>query len=951
MTGSRLSGWQDRLVEHFAELRARRDVVETELPVFALEHGLDLETELPELQDDVRRVVQGSAPLPRGASLPFVVYAAEIGYRYQGDEYWPVFEAETPGWKERGHAQRTFIRRRYEEFARAFGGAEPAGPWAAWFKNIAWPITHAILPSDLQRHLARLLHDYRTAFTAELLADRELLGERLAGRSHDTSARFRVFAENTSLLGLVAASLLVGEDEDSSLLLPEVLHRIVQDLSHERQAGAWLRNARRAAVRIRRRGLLPGTTSAPGRSQSASADGEQGPPLELKLSLRRATEGWSMYMATPAFGSMAARFPTLRDELASVRCRLDGYPRVQPRGALMYPLGPFALERVPEPGTSVLQVEGGSQRLSQILVDHCRMSAGPWLFRVNSPGTAKEVRTRAVRPGARHILVTDEDTAVVDGLEIDILTDGVRAWALDVPDSIETPDLERLRELGLGVAAAVSAWPAGLTAAEWDGDGYACWPAGEDPIIAIRSDRAPTRCVVATGEQLAEFAWPAATSTIFVRTADLSIGRHELEVSLIGEPDTTTPLATGRMQVEILEPPDSALAAGAGQGLQVRAHPPRPTLNDVWTFTAAIVSSGPAGEKVRFDLELRTRSGRQVLSRCGFSTSLPVDEDRWRELFKGARGSAQDFSACYHQAEELQIHASNPVLGASTIVAERPFEPLRWHVGSDRDGPFGELVNHTDSEDVEFEFFDVRQPSVAVSPRTDDSGRLRTSGGGLVVAKAADHTAGVILPPHIEGGLDSLARLAVRPQLQTGPRTLHSIHGMMELGRRWTRLAQSGIGYAAILQAQVNNAILARLGGLIGGQRWWEFELEIIDRGLPALPDLLARAPIARNDESTARQLTTAAEHLGGEDLGRRVEAFESLIRDSRSDPPDATAETLLRLASEPGSLRATDSVDAAIVSVLGIPRGFRLARFYVLATCATSRLDSQNPLEVWPWA
>jgi hypothetical protein len=951
MTGSRLAGWQDRLVEHFTELRGQRDVVETDLPVFALEHGLDLETDLPELQEDVRRVVAGSAPLPRAAGLPLVVYSAEIGYRYQGDEYWPVFEAETPGWKQRGHAQRTFIRRRYEEFARAFGGAVPAGPWASWFKNIAWPITHAILPSDLQRHLARLLHDYRTAFTAELLEDRELLGARLAGRSHDTSARFRVFAENTSLLGLVAASLLVGEDEESPLLLPEVLHRIVRDLSHERQAGAWLRNARRAAVRIRRRGLLPGTASAPGRSQSASADGEQGPPLELKLSLRRATEGWSMYMATPAFGSMVSRFPTLRDELASLRCRLDGYARVQPRGALMYPLGPFALERVPESGTSVLQVEGGSRRLKQILVDHCRMSAGPWLFRVNSPGTASEVRTRAVRPGARHILVTDEDTAVVNGVEIDILTDGVRAWALDIPESIAAPDLERLRELGLGVTAAVSARPAGLTAADWDGDGYACWPAGEDPTIAIRSDRAPTRCIVSTGEELAELAWPAGTSTIFLRAADLSIGRHELEISIIGEPDTTTPLATGRMQIEILEPPDSAFATGAGQGLQVRAHPPRPTLNDVWTLAAAIVSSGPVGEKVRFDLELRTRSGRQVLSRCAFSSSLPVDEDRWRELFKGARGSAHDFSACYHRAEELLIHASNPVLGSSTIMAERPFEALRWHVGSDRDGPFGQLVNHTDSEEVEFEYFDVRQPSVAISPTFDESGRLRTSSGGLVVARADVHTAGVILPPRIEGGLESLARLAVRPQLQTGPRTPNSIHGMIELGRRWTRLARSGTGYAAMLQAQVNNAILARLGGLIGGQRWWEFELEVIDRGLPPIRDLLARAPIARNDESTARQLATAAEHLGRDDVGRRVEAFESLICDGRSSDRDGTAEALLRLASEPGSLRAADPVDAAISSVLETPRAFRLARFYVMATCATSSLDSQNPLEVWPWA
>ena len=182
MTTTTIGEWHSQLHDHFSRLRAVRDSFRPDSPVFALEHGLDLEEELPALKDAVRAAVAGGR-LPSHAGLPLVVYAAEIGYRYQGDEYWPVFEEETPGWQRRGAAGRRNIRTKYEVFATTFGGARPSGAWARWFKNIAWPITHAVLPADLQRHLARLLSDYRHEFTAELLDDHDALGERIAAYS------------------------------------------------------------------------------------------------------------------------------------------------------------------------------------------------------------------------------------------------------------------------------------------------------------------------------------------------------------------------------------------------------------------------------------------------------------------------------------------------------------------------------------------------------------------------------------------------------------------------------------------------------------------------------------------------------------------------------------------------------------------------------------------------
>ena len=176
------------------------------------------------------------------------------------------------------------------------------GVWARWFKNIAWPITHAVLPADLQRHLARLLSDYRHEFTPGLLEDHEALGERLAAYSGGASSRFRKFAENASLLGLVAGSLLLGDEDETPLLSADVLHRIVGDLSHERQASAWLRNAKRTAVQVRRKGLLGRSSGA--RQRPIESD-KRGARLESVVSLRQSHDGWTVYVTVPSFEPIA----------------------------------------------------------------------------------------------------------------------------------------------------------------------------------------------------------------------------------------------------------------------------------------------------------------------------------------------------------------------------------------------------------------------------------------------------------------------------------------------------------------------------------------------------------------------------------------------------------------------------------------------------------------------
>jgi len=181
-----LEEWQALLDKHFSLLREERKSGHASYSVYALEHGLD-SAALGQLQEDVRTAFRKGVPAGY-PFLPWVVYGAEVGYRYSGDEYWQSFEDQTPRWE---YADREALRLAFMRFRHTYGGATPTGAWARNFSIISWPITHAILPLDLQRSLARLLYEVRYSLSAEHLENPPKLGQLLRARSQASSSRFR----------------------------------------------------------------------------------------------------------------------------------------------------------------------------------------------------------------------------------------------------------------------------------------------------------------------------------------------------------------------------------------------------------------------------------------------------------------------------------------------------------------------------------------------------------------------------------------------------------------------------------------------------------------------------------------------------------------------------------------------------------------------------------------
>ena len=193
MTGSPLAQMQQRVEGHFNALTRTRDT--STFPVFALEHGLN-EKDLKRIQAMLLSCALNERPLSSRYWLLWVIYATELGYGYEGDEYWSSFEDQTPRWE---YHDRARMKSWFRKFQKAFDGVTPSGPWAEHFSIIAWPITHAILPRYLQLQFAKLLYDLRFRLVSGTTLDARTVGRLLAIHASHAPTRFKAFLEQEEL--------------------------------------------------------------------------------------------------------------------------------------------------------------------------------------------------------------------------------------------------------------------------------------------------------------------------------------------------------------------------------------------------------------------------------------------------------------------------------------------------------------------------------------------------------------------------------------------------------------------------------------------------------------------------------------------------------------------------------------------------------------------------------
>lgn len=241
-----LTDQHQALAERFVDLAQTRG----QLPVFAIEHGLD-EPALEELRRTVSRRIEEDPQLAGAVwawnYLPLLVIATEVGYRYRGTgtDFWPVLSQELG--IEAGPAFRFGLSRLFELGHNKLRLARPGdSPWERHFPYISWPIGNSVVPLEIQPQLTDAL---RRAVRAGVSADDtdRLLDYLRALAAGHASRRFENWLLQRDVALEVMRRLLAPESE--GWLSGSLLARVDRDIRKDWGALRAITEARKAVAR------------------------------------------------------------------------------------------------------------------------------------------------------------------------------------------------------------------------------------------------------------------------------------------------------------------------------------------------------------------------------------------------------------------------------------------------------------------------------------------------------------------------------------------------------------------------------------------------------------------------------------------------------------------------------------------------------------------------------
>lgn len=828
-----LDHWQKRLESHFAGLDGTRR--KYDLPVFALEHGLD-QTELARVTTLLHQRLRAGLRL-NDHWLVWVIYAAEQGYDYDGDEYWRTFESRTPYWTLR--ADRRSLRAWFSKFHKDYNGLKPTGPWAEWFSIIAWPITHALLPKDLQYQLARALYALRYQIAGRIHDQPAEIGQYVARASYDASSRFRNFLEQEEIAGRIILALLSERpDEVQHSIHPPTLARIVGDLERARNAREWLHDARRVVERHQ----LKGSSRQPGTGPSLDAQkaNRTARPTHLAirptLVLRRTgLDEWTATLELPSLAPVADLVPELNQFLRQTRCSIDGSTGLLPAGWLLAGQQRRVLSSWPHTDRPVVRFECANAALDHFLQSDVRITSGPlWVFRVASDGLAHEIAGRLVRPGKDYILVCRTPPPALSlSRPTSINCSGVSAQHLSLPDQLTADQITELRSAGLAVAQTVRIWPAGLEARNWDGEGFTEWLDGESPCFGLDHDHPISGFELQlNGGSKLEVPKVTLGETVYVKLPPLPIGKHSLVVrakSVAGASDYAEQVPIeGYVSLIVRSPQPWISGTTAHAGLVVSLEPGEPSLDEFWEGETQLQVLGPVGHAINISVDLMDGAGAKLVTEHVATLSLPMKNENWARAFTAfSRRESDPWGYLAASSGSLVIESDE--LGSYRFPLRRETTPLRWVSRNNRRGTVLRLIDdYEGAEPLSVRFHSFARPAIevpiepALIIKTDYT---PTAPGGLFVASYPNQRQSLVVSmPQVQGGL---AGLLIDPVLDNLPSDERAVNPLLRLLERWINARFVG-PLASARRDNVVEKLKQRILGILCGREWAIAEIEYL---------------------------------------------------------------------------------------------------------------------------
>ena len=589
-----LAAYHAKLDGHFSTIR--KDRAGSGFPVFAFEHCLtseDVQKLVRELSERLFRY----ETLCSSDWLSWTVCAAEIGYDYQGEEYWQSFQHQIPGWDQFG--DREIIRTWFKKFSETYAGFVPQGKWAKHFSIIAWPIAHSILPRDLQSQFARLLYDLRYEFSRQVNFGMEGIETLLASQEGRGSSRFNNLIEQTKLLATVVLAL---RDADATgavrPLYPPTLARIVSDISAKRTAREWLKEARRV---IRSTQI---DTSVTLKAKRVAAEGaaagislrDVGP----RIIARKAANGDVLPgVSLPDVNNILLLTGTPQSFLKTTRVAFYDTPDtwIPAHSLLALSNRDRAVSKLPGANQPLFAFENASDARSIAISSQLRVqTALPWLLRRHEDGAFRQLFGKHVRPGQRYLLVNPNPISdeVVHELSLRPLTPAGDnfIYELEIAPPLTSGQRSRLTEIGIGFSLRALVSPIGLLPRWESNSNSSVWLPNEEILLRLAADFDVTGYLVAIdGERT--FVRTDAKRDILISAGRLALGEHAIEVTAIADKSEKRSIESEIIYVRVRAPEPWRTTVESRAGFSVAVHPAETCVEDLLNRKAEISLIGP----------------------------------------------------------------------------------------------------------------------------------------------------------------------------------------------------------------------------------------------------------------------------------------------------------------------------------------------------------------------
>lgn len=650
-------------------------------PVYALEHGIDA-GRIDALAEAASRSLQINGPRDQHW-LVWAALAAEAGYRYTGDEYWPALEWRPNEW--RGNEQRQWLRRRFKRFRDRFGGPEPVGRWAEHFSIIAWPIANAILPKYLQAHFASQLHAQRWLLADRVGNENADLGHVLLEGYDGSSSRFADFLQQTELTSQIVRALRDSDIGAESLrILPAVLERILSDLEERQVSGALLRAAR-SVISTHRVSVASDLRRAAG-NPSAGND-TQSAVSRIAIAARRIADGSVLLgVIFPDIGATMTLAGIEPNKLTDAQIRTIGESdRTEPALALLgLSRRDRPLECFPTAGQPIIELLASDSALRAIIQPLFSLPDAPlWLLRRHADGVYREVRGRHVRTSESYLVLSRQaleqraaERAVL--LQCPTSAKAVHVYALETPALLAVEQRTALAALGIGTVTGIRIDPLGLAPVSREVDGLPQWTASETILLRLTADFDLAAFSIAVdGEPASHLR--AEAGALMIALNPLGIGEHSLSIRAANGSGTDLREIGDAAEFDfVVVPPRPWQETMRDKaGFRLLLGPKGSELEDLFAHRAEACVYGPVGRTVAWSLETFDATGHLTCTIEGGSS--PVGSALPLTVLNRLR---QDRPEEIDAAHRVDLVASLGELGRQALAFPHLVEPLRWRFDS-----------------------------------------------------------------------------------------------------------------------------------------------------------------------------------------------------------------------------------------------------------------------------